>query len=165
MQGLLGVHDHGALVPYSVHVGQLDTHMAHAKIINMAVALRLRRQINTEFREQRLQNVNHGGLRHKTCFRKASPAFDFSFVAHFSRRRSIKGDAGTLFSRGKRKWQNYRRGFQNWLPAVKMRTHVERKQGKTEQLQGLVPTLWSCMWHFVPLSVASAEQHWWGGVS
>lgn len=50
------------MVPYSVHVGQLDTHMAHAKIINTAAGLRLRRKINTEFREKGLQSVNHGGL-------------------------------------------------------------------------------------------------------
>lgn len=112
--------------------------MAHAKIINMAAGLRPRCQINTEFREKTMLTI-----------RKANPAFDFSSVTHFSSRRSLKGDSGTIFLWEKKMAkfgpQNYRKGFQNWLLAVKMRTHVERKQGKTEQLQGLVPTLWSCI--------------------
>lgn len=43
-----------------------------------------------------------------------------------------------------------------------MRTLEELKQGKTEHLQGLDPTLWTCMCYFLPLNMTYSEQYWWG---
>lgn len=71
--------------------------------------------------------------------------------------------------KAKLKPQNYWKWFYNWFLALdivklsgedkKEDIYEELKQEKNEQLQGLDPTLWSCMCHFLPLNMTSPKQY------